>query len=150
MEKSKNLSAEPGSIRMEKILNAPIQKVWDALTDPAKMKVWYFNMINFSLTVGTEFYFEAGEEGKKPFKHLCKILEVIPGRKIVYSWRYEGFSGESVLSFELFDLGDKTKLILLHTGLDSFPPADGQFAVDNFVGGWTHFAEKGLPEFLGT
>jgi uncharacterized protein YndB with AHSA1/START domain len=148
MEKGKNLSTEKGTVLMERTLDAAIQKVWEALTDPHKMKLWYFDTVNFSLTIGTEFYFDAGEEGKKPFRHLCKILEVKPPHKLVYSWRYEGYEGDSVLSFELLEMGTQTKLRLTHTGLDSFPKANGEFAVDNFVGGWTHFTETGLPDYL--
>jgi hypothetical protein len=40
---------------------------------------------------------------RQDHQHLWKVTDVVPGRKVAYSWKYGGHSGDSVVSFELFD-----------------------------------------------
>ena len=83
------------------------------------------------------------------FVHLCKITEVIPGAKLTYSWRYEGYEGISYVTWELFAEGTKTRLKLTHTGLETFPvTAHNDFAKTNFVAGWTALVGTSLSKFL--
>lgn len=138
------MKAEP--VIVEKTYNAPIQKVWAALTDKNKMKQWYFDLEEFKPEVGFEFRFHGGTE-ENQYLHICKITEVIPQKKLTHSWRYDGYPGDSFVSFELFAEGDKTRLKLTHTGLDTFPP-EQDFAISNFNMGWNHIIGKALPEYL--
>lgn len=138
------MNAEP--VIVEKTFNAPVQKVWAALTDKDKMKQWYFELKEFKPEVGFEFTFYGGTEEKR-YLHLCKITEVIPEKKLTHSWRYDGYSGNSSVTFELFAEGDKTRLKLTHTGLETFPP-EPDFARSNFNMGWNHIIGKSLPEYL--
>lgn len=131
----------------ERILNAPIEKVWGALTEKEQMKQWYFDIPGFKPEVGVEFQFLAGSETKK-YLHLCKVTEIIPGKKIAYTWRYDGIEGNSEVSFELFPEGEKTKLVLTHKGLETFKTDNPDFAKKSFIKGWTYFTTKALPEFL--
>lgn len=132
---------------LERILNAPVEKVWLAITDKDQMKQWYFELAKFRPEVGFEFQFEGGTEDRT-YLHLCRITEVIPGRKLVYSWRYDGFDGISYVSFELFPEGRKTRLKLTHEGLESFPAGNKDFAKKNFEAGWTEIIGKNLPGFV--
>lgn len=77
---------------IERIYNAPVEKVWKAITDKDQMKQWYFDLAAFKPEVGFEFQFSGENEGRK-FVHLCKITEVIVFKKLLYSWRYEGYEG---------------------------------------------------------
>lgn len=134
---------------IERLYNAPIQKVWKAITDKDQMKEWYFNLAEFRLEVGFEFEFDGGPEDRV-YKHLCKITEVIPGRKLTYSWRYEGYEGNSFVTFELFPEGTMTRLRLTHEGLETFPASNPDFAKENFVAGWTDITGISLAEFVET
>ncbi|MOA14701.1 hypothetical protein D3C78_1348200 [compost metagenome] len=111
---------KPAPIVLEKVYDAPVSTVWEALTDKDKMKHWYFELEDFKPEVGFEFQFYGGTEEKR-YLHLCKVKEVIAGKKISYSWRYDGFEGDSLVSFELFDENNKTRLKLTHEGLETFP-----------------------------
>lgn len=135
------------SIIIEKTFDAAVEKVWQALTDPVQMKEWYFDIPKFKAEPGFEFQFWAGSEDKK-WLHLCKITEVIPKKKLSYTWRYDGYAGESEVSFELIPLKDKTKLILSHKGLETFPKETEELKKANFVEGWNYFMTTALPEFL--
>lgn len=132
---------------IERMLNAPAEKVWQAITDKEHMKKWYFDIPAFRPEIGCEFTFE-GQDGPTTYVHLCKITELIPGQKITYSWRYEGYEGISYVSFELSAEGEKTKLRLTHTGLESFPQNNPSFAKECFAKGWGEIIGKLLPEYL--
>jgi uncharacterized protein YndB with AHSA1/START domain len=138
------MKAEP--VVVEKTFNASVQKVWEALTDNAKMKQWYFDLEAFKPEVGFEFRFYGGTEENK-YLHICKITEVIPFKKLTHSWRYDGYPGDSFVTYELFPEGDKTRLRLTHTGLETFPPLP-DFARTNFEMGWNHIIGKSLLEYL--
>ena len=78
-------------IIVERIYNAPIEKVWNAITDKDEMKKWYFDLAEFKAEPGFEFQFYGeGKQGQK-FLHLCKVTEVISQAlpllcKYVYSY----------------------------------------------------------------
>jgi uncharacterized protein YndB with AHSA1/START domain len=135
-------------IVIESAYNVPVERVWKAITDKDQMKQWYFNLAEFRPVAGFEFRFAApGKEENKEFVHICVVTEVITGKKLQYSWRYEGFEGNSSVTFELFAEGDKTRLKLTHEGLESFP-ATSDFARENFKEGWTYIVHTLLKNFL--
>ena len=77
------------------------------------------------------------------------MIEVVPKKKLTYSWRYDGYEGNSFVTFELFPEGNKTRLKLSHKGLESFPvTANKDFAKENFMEGWTYIIGKGLKEYI--
>ena len=136
-------------IVIERTYNAPIEKVWKAITDRDEMKKWYFDISEFKAEPGFEFEFVGeGKQGEK-FLHLCKIREVIKNKKLSYSWRYDGYEGDSLVTFELFDEGNKTKVKLTHSGLETFPvTTNNDFAKENFTEGWTAIIGTTLKEFV--
>ena len=71
---------------IERLLNAPVTNVWDALTKNEQLKEWYFQIADFKPVVGFEFQFIGKTEENKEYLHLCKVTEVVPGKKLVYSW----------------------------------------------------------------
>jgi len=133
---------------IERTLNAPVQKVWEAITDKEKMKQWYFDLSDFKPEIGFEFNFPGkGNEGQD-YTHLCKITKVEPGKLLQYSWRYKNYAGNSFVTFELFPEGDATKLKLTHEGLETFPQDSKDFARESFAGGWTYLIGKSIKEFV--
>jgi len=134
-------------ITLERTFNAPIAKVWKAITDKDEMKKWYFDLADFKSEVGFTFQFIGGTECNS-YVHLCEITEVVPGKKLTYSWRYEGYAGISYVTFELSQQGDKTLLTLTHSGLHTFPKENNDFAPSNFVEGWNHIINISLKKHL--
>lgn len=137
---------KPEPFVIERTFNAPINKVWEAITDKNKMKEWYFDLAEFEPKVGFEFQFTGGTDENK-YLHLCKVTEVIPEKKLTHSWKYDGYAGESFVTWELFDEGGKTKVKLTHAGLETFP-AHPDFAQKNFAEGWTYIVGKSLMEYV--
>jgi len=132
----------------ERTFDAPVSNVWKAITDKDEMKKWYFDLKAFRPEVGFEFQFEGGKDPENPYTHLCKIIEVIPFKKLKHTWTYKGYEGVSFVTFELFEEGNKTKLRLTHEGLETFPKSNPDFAKENFKEGWTHIIHTSLKGYL--
>jgi Activator of Hsp90 ATPase homolog 1-like protein len=70
--------------------------------------------------LGFEFQFDGQNEGRT-FYHRCRITAVAIGKILQFSWRYVGYEGNSLVTFELFAEGKKTRLKLTHEGIETFP-----------------------------
>lgn len=138
------MSSQP--IIVERIVNAPVARVWKAITDKKLMKEWYFDIASFEPRVGFEFQFEGGPEDRK-YIHLCKITEVVENKKFQHTWRYKGYEGDTLVTWELTDMGNQTKVRLTHTGLETFPKI-ADFDRKNFEAGWSEIVGSMLPAFL--
>ena len=134
------------AVVIERTFNAPVARVWKALTDGDEMRVWYFDLKEFKPEVGFEFEFTVEHEGTS-YHHLCKITEVISQKKIAYTWRYAGEEGDSLVTFELFPDGEKTRLKLTHEGLETFPKLPA-YARTNFEKGWTEIIGSSLKQYV--
>ncbi len=132
---------------IERTYNAPIAKVWKAITDKDQMKVWYFDIAEFKPEVGFKFQFSGQGNKGEHYLHLCEVKEVVPNKKISYSWTYQDYEGYSQVTFELFDEEGKTRLKLTHEGLESFPTLP-DFAKESFARGWTELIGSLLKKFV--
>jgi len=133
---------------IERTYNAPAARLWEAITEREKMKEWYFDLKEFIPEPGFEFRFVGGPENGIQYEHVCKITEVIPGKKLTYSWRYEGYPGISFVTFELSPEGNSTLLKLTHAGLETFPSDQKDFAKENFAEGWTQIIGTSLKAYV--
>ncbi|MDA3954719.1 MAG: SRPBCC domain-containing protein [Bacteroidales bacterium] len=142
------MSPDTEPIIVEQTFNTSVNNVWDAITNVDQMTQWFFeNIESFKPEVGFETNFNV-QSVSRSFMHLWKITEVVPFKKIVYSWRYEGISGEAIVWFELIELGKQTKLRLTNIGLESFPKHIPEFTKENCIGGWNYFIKDRLKIFL--
>jgi uncharacterized protein YndB with AHSA1/START domain len=139
------MTAQPFTI--ERTYHAPVAKVWKALTDKDQMKDWYFNIAEFEPEVGFKFQFKGGDE-KNTYLHLCRILEVVPNKKLSHTWSYEGQPEETVVTWELFEDGQNTRVKLTHEGLEKIAHHGPAFAANNFAEGWKYITGTSLKEFL--
>src|SRR6476469_5358306 len=135
-------------IIIEKIFSAQVENIWKAITDKTEMKQWYFDLERFEPKVGFEFTFTGGPSPERQYVHLCKILESEENKKLKHSWRYEGYEGESFVTWELFPEANKTKLVLTHEALETFPASNPDFAKNNFVQGWNQIVNVSLKNYL--
>jgi uncharacterized protein YndB with AHSA1/START domain len=133
---------------VERTFSAPVEIIWKAITDKDEMKKWYFDLKEFKPVAGFEFRFWGGKDENNQYLHICKITEVIPGKKLTYSWRFDKYEGMSFVTFELFPEGKKTRLKLTHSGIDSFPASNPDFSKKNFTSGWTQIIDTSLKEYL--
>ena len=133
---------------VERVYDAPPALIWQALTDPAEMKKWYFDLPGFRAEPGYKFQFEGGTP-ERSYLHLCEVTIAIPNQKLAYSWCYDGYPGDTLITFELLAEAGKTRLRLTHAGLESFAAANNpDFDPKNFELGWTGFLAEELAGYL--
>lgn len=140
------MNANP--VIVERTFNAPISKVWQAITEVEEMHNWYFQLEAFKAKPGFKFDFMAGAAGGHQYLHLCEVTTVEEERKLAYSWRYDNYPGNSLVCWELFDKGEQTLLRLTHTNLETIAPAGPDFSRANFLEGWTYFVHTALKNYL--
>ena len=134
---------------VEQIFKAPIEVVWKAITDAKQMKKWYFETMNsFEPIVGFETEFNV-PVGDKNYLHKWKITEVITNRRITYTWRFGGYTGEWTVTFDLIpEKNSFTKLKITNIGIESFPLNNPDFSRESCQEGWEFFINKRLVDFL--
>ena len=59
------------AVVIERTYNAPVEKVWKALTDVDQMRQWYFDLKQFKPEVGFEFSFVVEHKGNT-YDHRCR------------------------------------------------------------------------------
>lgn len=75
-------------------LKATAEQVWDALTDPAKIKQYLFGTdTECDWKVGSKIYYRGEWEGKR-YEDKGEILEIEFAKKIVMTY-WSGFSGQA-------------------------------------------------------
>lgn len=120
------------------LLDAPIERVWEALTQPEQMRQWYdsANGVEGKVALGEEVVF-VWEEGRG----RIRIVEMDPLKCFAYRWipaeNHDGpvlDEGSSLVSFTLETLGEKTKLTLIESGLSRLNPGLAQRA--KFMNSW--------------
>lgn len=133
-------------------IDTSVEKVWNAITQPGEMKSWYFDIPDFEATEGKIFDFIVSftdDDGEHSFRHLFKILEAIPNKKLSHTWEHPGHSkGTSTLTWELVPEEDSTAVVLTHEGNESFIDEGSKyFTVESYTAGWNEIL-KGLKTYL--
>ena len=132
----KKNSAVDNSIVLERMINTPIEKVWSAITEKSKISQWLFPVDDFKPEVGFEFRFVGGKNDIS-YLHICRVAEVVAKKKLTFSWRYEGFRGNSFVTFELLPIGEQTHLKITHQGLETLPVSNPDFLNGTYTPDWS-------------
>ncbi|RXQ91028.1 SRPBCC domain-containing protein [Ancylomarina salipaludis] len=133
---------------VEQNFAVPLSQLWKAISELDQMKQWFFeNIEDFRPEVGFETQFSV-KSGERNFKHLWRLSEVIHLEKLVYSWKYEGYDGESVVSFETFINEGGSSLRVSHFVTKSFDQSIPEFTRESCQQGWEYFIKDRLKAFL--
>ena len=128
--------------------NVSPQQLWKSITEQPLMVQWFFeNIPEFNPEVGFETRFDVQVEDRL-YPHLWKILQVDPGKRITYDWRYGGYPGKATVEFRIRELEGGSELQICHTALESFPQDMPELTREAGVQGWTYFIQQRLKEFL--
>ena len=130
---------KPSTIRFERLLPGPIERVWEYLTVSEKRATW-LAAGEFDLRLGGRIELHFDNEklcDEKPPKdargvgkhtHTGRITRLEPPRLLAHTWTWEG--GESEVTYELEKRGKDVLLVIHHRLPDD---ADLKVAVG---GGW--------------
>lgn len=81
-------------IRFERTFPHPQARVWDAITDPARLGQWFPTSVEFDeLAPGQPISFRFAEDRYPPMSG--RFVEVRPPQRLVFTW------GDDLLSFDL-------------------------------------------------
>ncbi len=135
----------PKTLRFERLLDAPIDKVWQYLIDPELRARWFMGgptdaKVGGAIGMTMNHDRLSDSEVATPERYRSylghrweeRITRIEPPHVLAFTWE-KGAAGEVI--FELNDEAGRTKLVLTHTGLR------GSNDALNFGGGWyTHLA----------
>ena len=141
------LEAAPEPLVVERVFDAPVERVWDALTNKEEIDQWFMAIDDFKPREDYEFTLVAEHENKRHI-HLCRVTEVVERERLSYSFRFKGTSGVTYVTWELFREGSRTRLRLTHRGLETIAHAGPDYSRQNFAEGWVYFIDSALRAFL--
>jgi uncharacterized protein YndB with AHSA1/START domain len=131
-------------------LEHPVERVWEYLTDSQLLSAWLMEN-DFKPIVGHSFQFRA-----KPVVNFgfdgnvyCEVLEIVPLKKLVYSWKGGPGKGkitlDSVVTWTLKSKDKGTELTIEHTGFAGLKNFMGYFFMN---AGWKNVIRKRLEDLL--
>lgn len=121
--------------------------LWKALTNINEMKKWYFEVLDdFQPVVGFKTAFKVPSENRV-FTHQWEVLEVIPEKKITYSWHFLEYPGACTSTFEVMKKNDGSALKLTVLVQEDFPEDIPEFKRESCIEGWNYFIHGNLKEY---
>jgi uncharacterized protein YndB with AHSA1/START domain len=132
----------PDTLRIERMLDAPVETVWRWLVEPELRALWFAGgetELREGGALNLVFDHDNLSSDDVPYPpdyaaHKCavgheRIVTLEAPRRFAFTWS-EGKEGTA--SFELFDAGGgRTRLVLTHSGITGPAP------MLSFAGGWT-------------
>ncbi len=132
------------SIRQQFFYAHPLEAVWEYLTKAELLSQWLMPN-DFQLIPGHDFQFRT-----KPLPQFdcdgifyCKVLEIVPLKKLCYSWKAGPGDGkislDSVVVWTLVEKDNGTELQLVHSG---FKEIENLGIYTGMMNGWLKNMEK--------
>ncbi|MEP6682799.1 MAG: SRPBCC domain-containing protein, partial [Parafilimonas sp.] len=103
--------------------NPPVA-VWEYLTNSELMELWLMKN-DFKPEVGHDFQFRTNPLPNFNFDGIvyCKVLEIVPNKKLTYSWKGGPAKGEitidTIVEWTLIEKDNGTELQLVHSGFEN-------------------------------
>lgn len=135
------------TLRIERLVDAPIEAVFRAWTTRDGMEHWYqdrpddvVRVIELDLRVGGGYRVEFGPRGETPYVETGVYVEVDPPHRLVMTETLEGPDGpqwsDTTVTLVLEADADKTRLVLVH---ERFPTQERR---DDAASGWPGFLDR--------
>lgn len=134
------------SLTVKKLISAPCEQVFAAWSKPELMKLWLYPNYSWSskttndFKVGGHYQHEMIAEDGKGYVHHGEYKEIIPNKKIVFTWNSPAVS-DTLVTVDLHDRQGKTEVVLTHELFLT------EQARESHLGGWTSVLEN-LNSFL--
>ncbi len=130
-------------------IDAAPEVVFKALTDPKELTNWLPDAAMLEPKVGGKFKFSFYKDSARACEkrdgdsfNEGRILEFVPNKKLVYTWQWTDVAdfAETIVTWELEQVGNKTRLTLTHSGFTGKEPSN-KSAKDHDEGWSIHLNE---------
>ncbi len=138
-------------ITREMILPFPVERVWNAVTDPAEVRQWFGDQSDYDLKEGGEGVHKWGDNA-----HRMRILTLDPPHRYVYQWVVEQYDNQetpfdemqfTTVEYRLEAVPEGTRLQLTESGFATHPENKREQNFADNSEGWTSELAK-LPVYL--
>jgi uncharacterized protein YndB with AHSA1/START domain len=131
-------------IRREIVLKAPVERVWDALTDYRKFGDWFRVNLEVPFVVGKKAYGQMTYPGYEHFRLEVFVVAIEPKTRFAYTWHPYAvdpkvdYSNETptTVEFTLESIDGGTRLTVVESGFDAVPEWRRSEAFRMNEGGW--------------
>ena len=127
--------------KVERVFDHPIERVWDAYTDPELIPQWWgqgTTVERLDVRTGGAYRFVSNPGTDKESAVSGDFLEVSPPNRLVQTFGMEGFGKPHTQTIELERVGDGTRLAIT-SRFDTTEERDGIVAYGaekGAIGGW--------------
>lgn len=116
--------AQGYTVRIERLLNHPVEQVWEAITDPAKIAIWLAE-VTMELQAGSPVHIHFTNTNSNSQGHITRIRQ---HALLEYTWQLDK-EPASLVRWELYPHGATAcRLVLTHQQLEG--------DVSGFAAGW--------------
>jgi uncharacterized protein YndB with AHSA1/START domain len=129
------MADDPAFVRFVERFDAPCERVFAAWTDPEELVQWWgpgaFKVSSATVDLRPGGRYRIVLEppgGGGPLILGGRYREVVPPRRLVYTWRWEQGvpdERESLVTMEFHDLGSQTEVVLVHDNFVGPGPVEG-------------------------
>lgn len=137
---------ETQDIVLDEVFPHAPETIWRTLTTTALMERWFMKPAGFEAVEGNSFTFETTPAGAWDGTIRCRVLEVVPDRRLSYSWQGgdDGNVGygsklDTVVTWSLTPVAGGTRVRLVHSG---FVTPRNDTAYTNMSAGWVKVVER--------
>ncbi|NOS85115.1 MAG: SRPBCC domain-containing protein [Ignavibacteria bacterium] len=121
---------------ISQVINAPVEKVFNAWADPKELSVWFTTNAQQNFTVGGKYSNGDMDEGE--------FIEIVKDKKISFTWESKDHCPGTFVIVEFKNVTPGiTQITILHTKLESEEHVSGMNE------GWT-WAAYSLKSYLET
>lgn len=125
-------------IRRELVVEAPIEQVWEALTNAEHLSKWFGDSAEIDLRPGGRARF-----GWSEFNDSSEAIVEVVDRRSRFSFRWEALrdtpveQASTLVEFSLESVGEGTRLTLVESGFAALPEDAYDHRFEENSSGWT-------------
>jgi len=136
------------TLRVEREIAAPVEKVYEAWTNPEIMFQWMgpgevgCKKVDIDLKQGGKYLIHMVSPDCENHVAIGEYKEITPNKRLQFTWSWEGGEvTDTLVTVDFETVGDSTKVTLLH---ENFPTKE---AAEKHTQGWNGCLE-GLANYL--
>jgi uncharacterized protein YndB with AHSA1/START domain len=137
-------------IRRNIEFKAPLERVWACLTEPDLIARWLMPN-TFEPELDRPFTMDCppGIGSGRPIESVVTRLEPPDGKRarLAYSWEIDQPLIKTLVEIELHEVGNVTRLELVHSGWGELSPRDA-YVGERHETGWDHLLGTALRDLL--